>query len=319
MTISPIAPELPRDRYGRPLVKPVDGGKPVPYTRCTTYVDCLDDKFNLQKWQQRMVATGLAQRPDLLLAVSTAGDDKRKLDQICDGAREHAGASAAATTGTALHALTEAIDRGQDLPPVPEAYLADLEAYKRATAELEAVHIEQFSVVDDLKIGGTSDRVVTDRDGRLRIADVKTGSIQWGMGKIAMQLAVYAHSVGYDFQTGKRFDLGDIDTTTGIVIHLPAGKGTCELVEVDLTAGWEAVQLATQVRAWRSRKDLSHSRLTKVDQPNPLVDRLANEIATAMRVDDLSRLWTNNQQAWTPDLTALAAARKNVLEHKLAG
>ena len=33
------ASAVPRDRYDRPLIRPPDDGKPVPYTRCTTYVD----------------------------------------------------------------------------------------------------------------------------------------------------------------------------------------------------------------------------------------------------------------------------------------
>src|SRR5689334_2925212 len=64
------APQVPRDRWQRPLVVPPKGGKPVAYTRCTTFVGCLEDTFNLSRWQQRMVALGLNDRPDLLLAVA---------------------------------------------------------------------------------------------------------------------------------------------------------------------------------------------------------------------------------------------------------
>lgn len=127
------AKTVERDRYGRPLIVPVRGGKAKAYTRCTTFVDCLDDKFNLQQWQQRMVALGLASRPDLLLAVSAHAEDKNHLNRITGEARDAAAASAAATTGTAIHALTEKIDRGEELPPIPEAYRADLEAYRRET------------------------------------------------------------------------------------------------------------------------------------------------------------------------------------------
>ncbi|KQP24317.1 hypothetical protein [Aeromicrobium sp. Leaf272] len=182
MTITTPSPDIDRDRYGRPLITPPEGGKPTAYTRCTTFVDCLEDKFTLQKWQQRMVATGLANRADLLLAVSAAGDDKRKLDSICADAREAAGASGAATTGTALQALTELIDRGQPLPALPEAARADLEAYAAATAHLTATHIEQFTVVDKLKVGGTADRVVQ-VNGVSYMADIKTDSIEWAWAR----------------------------------------------------------------------------------------------------------------------------------------
>lgn len=319
-TITGPAAGIQRDRYGRPMVMPPGGGKAVAYTRCTTYVDALEDKYNLQQWMQRMVATGLAQRPDLLLAVTSATDDKRKLDDLCGQAREHAGASASATTGTALHSLTELIDRGETLPAVPEAYRADLDAYRRATEGLRPVHIEQFTVLDDLMIGGTPDRVVDDGSGRLRIADVKTGGIRFGLGKIAMQLAVYARSTGYRIETGERFELGDIDQSTGIIIHLPAGKGECELVEVDLEAGWQGVQLATQVRQWRKRKDLARPR--RPSQParapgppapfggNP---DLAEAIATAIDPTVIRQLWADHQASWTDDLTQLASARVALL------
>ena len=165
MTIVTPGPELPRDRYGRPLVVPPQGGKPVAYTRCTTYIDVLEDKYNLNLWSQRNVALGLASRPDLLLSVSAHREDKKALNRICDDAREAASASAAATRGTALHALTELVDRGQPLPPLPANAQASLDAYVEATAHLKATHIEQFCVQDHLKIGGTPDRVVTFEGG----------------------------------------------------------------------------------------------------------------------------------------------------------
>jgi hypothetical protein len=40
-------------------------------------------------------------------------------------------------------------------------------------------------------------------------------------------------------------------------MHLPVGKATCTLYEVDIAAGWEAVQLAVAVREWRKRNDLA--------------------------------------------------------------
>src|SRR4051812_961950 len=196
MTIDIVSPpvEVPRDRYGRPLVVPNTGGKPVPYTRCTTFVDCLEDKFNLQKWEKRMVALGLADRPDLLLAAAAHRDDKNKLNEICDNAKEAAKASASATTGTALHALTEQHDRGQTLGVLPADAKADLAAYVAATEPFEHLGIEEFVVHDGFKIGGTFDRLVR-YNGQTYIADLKTGSVDFGMGKIAMQLAVYARSV----------------------------------------------------------------------------------------------------------------------------
>lgn len=273
--IDPPAPTIPRDKWDRPMVVPPGGGKPTAYTRATVFVDCLDDKYNLQRWQQRMVALGLAERPDLLLAVaSTHRDDKPALDRLTGQAQEAARAHAAATTGTALHRLTEQMDRGQGLWVVPPAYQADLDAYAQATAKLDAVLIEQFVVNDALKIGGTPDRIVR-YQGRAYVADLKTGSVDWGAGKFAMQLAVYAHSTPYDYRTAERTPYPcDVDQERGIIIHLPAGEGRCAMYWLDLAAGWEGVALAGQVRAWRRRGKLltRWDSSTVVDKPVDTVD-----------------------------------------------
>lgn len=302
------SPQIPRDRYGRPLIVPPDGGKAVAYTRCTTFVDCLDDKTNLSKWMQRKVAQGLAMRPDLLMAIATLDDPdgrgKAELNRICEAAMEAAQSKAAATTGTALHKFTERLDLGQDVGHVPTEYAADLTAYTKATAGLEVVAVENFVVLDSHRVGGTFDRLVK-HNGRLTIADVKTGSIDYSMGKIAMQLAIYAHAQGYDADGGRRTPLGDVDLEQALVIHLPAGKGKCDLVPVDIAAGWEAIPLAQQVRDWRTRKWAT----TPLAAATGLPDLIASATTTA----DLYDLWVANQSAWTDELTQMAAARKAAL------
>lgn len=305
--------QIKRDGWGRPLVVPEGGGKPVAYTRCTTFVSVLEDTFNLQKWMQRMVAVGLAKRPDLHLQVaSLAGDpdaNKRDLDKACDAAREAAAATAAATTGTALHQLTELMDRGQDVGIVPEAYKADLDAYRDATAHFKHLHIEQFCVQDPLKIGGTPDRIV-EVGGKRYIADVKTGSIEYGIGKIAMQLAVYARSRTYNVETAKR-DVHGAELDKGIIIHLPAGEGRCELHWVDLLEGWAGVRYAKDVRAWRAKKFRDLTEPYRVPDTD-LALRMA--IATAATVEALNGLWSTNTDRWGPDHTKLAAERKAALQ-----
>jgi hypothetical protein len=299
--LDPFA-EVPRDRFGRPLIIPADGGKPVAYTRCTTYVGCLEDTFNLAKWQQRMVAQGLAARPDLLLAVSAHSDDKKKLDQLCADALEAAKGSAAATTGTALHRLSERVDRGEDVT-IPDVAKDDIAAYLAATGRFGKQQIEVLTVHDDLKVAGTPDRVLLVDDEPV-IADLKTGSIDFGIGKIAMQLALYSRSSIYDINTGARKPL-HVNQDRALVIHLPAGTGQCNLVWVDIQAGWEAVQLATQVRAWRARKDLA--------TPYAPVDWIAAVIEVAGNVEALTDLWRDHADQWQPHHTALAAARKKEL------
>ena len=311
MTIVTPPPAIERDRYNRPLVFPPSGGKKVAYTRCTTYIDVLDDKYNLQKWMQRMVALGLAARPDLLLGVQAHREDKKALDRYCDEAREAAAANAAATTGTALHALTELIDRGQELPAgLAPGVLASLEKYREATEALTATHIEQFCVQDHLKIGGTPDRVVK-HQGTAYIADLKTGSIEWGILKIAMQLAVYARSHTYDITTGKRGE-HNADLNRGLIIHLPVvedpADAVCTLHWVDIMAGWHSVIVARDVR---EKRKLKFTDLTEPFGPD-LAEQLAASVPLEAQIeacataDDVRALWSKHAAEWSDDLTEVA-------------
>lgn len=333
--------EIQRDNWGRPLVLLPDLSERVPYTRCTTYVGPLEDQFALGKWQQRKVAEGLATRPDLLLWVNSLGPEpphreadaldrwKKAMDTACEDAIEAARAHAAATIGSALHKLTERIDRGEDVGRVPEQYRPHMVAYLAATAHLHPVHIEQFSVLDELRIGGTPDRVVTiDGEDGLFIADIKTGTLNFGVGKMCMQLAVYAHSVPYDPATDQRHPYTQpVHQDRGLIIGLSGETGLVELRWVDLAAGWEAVQLATQVRAWRSRKALSRLAsqviaVPPVEVPVPVPElppaaeaALLVAIDQATSTDELVELWRAAQVrgVWTVEHTARAAARKAVL------
>ena len=294
-------PEIRRDRWGRPLVTPPEGGKPVAYTRCTTYVGSVEDTYNLSRWQMRMVALGLADRRDLLLAAAAHRDDKTKLNKVCEDALEAAKGHAAATTGTALHAITETHDRGNSVGILPDEAKADLDAYVAATTALKPIHIEQFMVLDRLKIGGTPDRISRYSDGKRYVTDLKTGSIEFGFLKIAAQLAVYARSTPYDVEAGRRMDHHGAELDKGIIIHLPAGSATCTLYWVDLLAGWEVVRLAKSLREKRAWP--SGSLYTPVvSEVPPLADR----ITTATSPDAVRALWRDHASEWTDELTQLA-------------
>ena len=328
-TLNTPAPEIGRDRYGRPLVIPPAGGKPIAYTRCTTYIDVIEDKFNLQKWMQRQVAVGLSLRPDLALSVMANRDNKTELDRICTAAREAAGSSAAATTGTTVHGLTELIDRGLPVPDhLPPAIVASLEKYQEATAALKATHIEQFTVQDPLQIGGTPDRIVAvDGEPGRFIADIKTGSIEWGAFKIAMQMAVYARSKVYDIATGDRSDHG-ADITKALIIHLPAvtdpAEARCDLHWIDIETGWQGVLVARDVRrerkhsfnqlttpfggdhqsAHQASKAARASEKAAAAAPQTVADR----IKACKSADDVKAVWVTYASEWSDELTEAAKA-----------
>lgn len=314
-----------RDRWGRPLIAPPEGGKPVAYTRCTTFVGALDDTFNLMRWKQRQTAAGLALRPDLALRVTSLGaqpDDeraakqwKRDMDDVCEQAMEAAGSSKAATIGTSLHTLTENIDKGWDVP-APDGFTHHLDNYRRATEGFEPVHIEQFVVHDGYRIGGTADRVYREKaTGRLVIGDLKSGNITFPH-KIAMQLAVYANSVMYDPETGARTPWEDVDLETALIVHLDAKTGDCNLHWVNILDGWEAVALAAKVRTWRDFKGLT-SPVPTPEQAADAIERvlLGGEqaldvaIAHAASVDQLIGLKQSSADLWTDHHTTLLRER----------
>lgn len=206
-----------------------------------------------------MVAKGLALRKDLYLAATaTSLENKFKLGQIADQAMEAAGASEKAAIGTELHALTELVDRGEDLPVLPDEHQASLDAYREIACRFEMVAAERFMVCDELQAAGTPDRLVRslfDHRPDVQVYDVKTNSSSYYLSKYAVQLALYAHSEFYDPATDIRTPVS-IDQNTAWIAWMPQGEGRAELFLVDISAGWEAALLAADVRKWQKKKGL---------------------------------------------------------------
>lgn len=265
------AVEIKRDRWGRPLITPPGGGKPIGYTRASSLGSALEDNYGLTLWKQRMTALGVASRRDLVLAANANREDKNELNKVVEQAMEAAQSSARASIGTSMHAYAEMVDRGQDPGYIPEEFAADLAAYRALTEPLfEHIAIEQFCVCDELKVAGTPDRVSRLRQpltapddttipaGDVVITDEKTsGSMDFGAIKFAVQLAVYAHGTAYDPATGDRTPWPGLPRHDwALIVHCPAGEGTAQLYWVNVAAGWDLAQLSVHVRGQRSRKDL---------------------------------------------------------------
>lgn len=301
--------QIKRDRWGRPLIVPAEGGKAVGYQRVTTFIKVMESSFGLEAWKLRQVACGLASRPDLRKGVDAHapgyldGDenDKKTLDDICKQALEAAASQGKATVGTALHRITERIDRGQPMT-VPDWAQADIDAYRRATESFGWVHIERMHVNDQLHVAGTPDRIAL-VDGVPTVVDLKTGSF-WA-SSCATQLGIYANSALYDIRTAERIPT-DYRKDRALVIHLPAGSGECRLRWVDIAAGWqEASEWAPRAHAWQKRKDLDLGDYT------PAPPDFAGLAALAGSVDDLTALYEQAEAAgcWN-DLVKQAFSRR---------
>lgn len=267
---------IPRDRYGRYVLPDPETGQTRTWTRVTTIAGSLKDRYGLEKWAQRNLVYGLGQRQALYAqAAASSLDDRTTLDEIARRAQEAADSSAGADLGSALHTFTERIDQGEPDVVVPAPYDRDIAAYRTAldTLGITAVPdgIERVVALPELGVCGTLDRIVTaPARGLPLIGDVKTAKdkpdgrggtlntvLRYGMVDIPLQLAMYAHATHWwDTDTGQWQEKPAVDQTVALVFHVPAGAGVCRIYEVDISAGWQAVQLAFDIKTWRGRGDL---------------------------------------------------------------
>jgi hypothetical protein len=182
-------------------------------------------------------------------------------------------------------------------------------------------------VHDEWKVAGTADRIGRNPNGRLQIYDIKTGSIDYPH-KMAMQLAMYARSLPYDIATDERGQPEPgLDLNTGVIIHLPAGQGRCDLYEINIGQGWGACLIAHQVWRWRAQKDLTHKigddRETVWEKANTNTPTVFAPIAwlklveLASSVEQLRQLWNEarDHDALTEDFRAAAQKRSEQLRN----
>lgn len=259
-----VRPEPRRDQWGRYLITPAAGGKPVGHTRVTTLAKTLDDTFALGEWGKRVVACGMAARPDLVaLAHGARPDEKQRLHEVIKAAEEAGGANERRRLGTALHSMCERVDLGlMTLDDVLPQHQDDVAAYLRAISEagVEIVPewVERIVVLpfDGQPAAGTFDRGVRTPEPEPLIADLKTGtSVEFGAASIAIQLAAYANAeTMWDPRTDTHEPNPAWNKAKALVIHLPAGEARCAIFEIDIASGWEAMTLVHQVRAFRKRK-----------------------------------------------------------------
>lgn len=264
----PPRPQVPRDRFGRPVVPPRAGGPARAWTRATTIAETLDDRWALEQWKMRQVLIGACLREDLVqLAAVTDHEDRNALNGIVDQLLDAAQSNARANVGTAVHAAVEHWARTGE---IIDKFSVDVEAVaaalNQAGATVDRDHVEQFVVNETVEAAGTFDLRVS-IDGRWHIADLKTGSsVEWAQRAFAVQLAVYAgHTSTWDPMSGEHGDPLDVDQHRGIIIHCPAGSGNARLWWVDLEAGREALEHALWVRRWRGRRNL----LTEIASGGP--------------------------------------------------
>lgn len=248
------------DGYGRYKLTHPDTGKPVKWTRATTFAKVISDTYALNKYDQRLVLLGTTMQPDLRDRAhgKHVRADKNLLDSLADDLRKAAGGGVAANKGTIIHGFTEAVDHAWHTPAGPRSVLATVPpeyrpivgTYIRLLEEtgLEPIpYLTEFTTAaKQFEIAGTSDNgykvtkplTVALRRGEVQlspgeyvIGDKKSGrSLKFAQREIAIQLAIYAQGVN----TSGRFDWGTrtwdpeplpdgakVRTDVGLIVHLP--------------------------------------------------------------------------------------------------
>lgn len=251
--------EPKRDRWGRYILTDPTTGEEKPWIRATTVARTIDNMFGINNWEKRMIVLGLVARDDLLdLAYASDPEDKKQLDELCEAALKAAKSDIRSNQGTALHKFTARADAGK-LTRSPRQWQDDLDAYDAFKTEHGIIThpsmIERITVVPELEVAGTMDRIVK-HEGQPKIADLKTGgSLEHGQMSISMQLAIYAHGAGlWNEDKATWSPMPDVSQTEGLIMYLPAGEASPSLIRVDLIRGWEMAKVAKMVYDWRKDK-----------------------------------------------------------------
>lgn len=236
------------------------GGKA--YSRTTKFIDVVDDKEGLIRWLNRKTLLGAALTPGLGAKVIDVEDpDSREgkalLDRYVKEAQDSAHADLKALAGTSIHEVFEDYDEGRDTGFLLDEVQVLLDAYKVATKDLEMVGVELFGVEDTYEVAGTLDRLAYEPlTGRLLVADNKTGSIA-GVGKIARQLAFYAHMKRYDPQTFERtpytYNGLEVDRERALIIHAPSDGDYCNVYEVNIAEAWQDIETCRAIYDIRNK------------------------------------------------------------------
>ena len=337
-----VRPDVPRDRFTRYLLPvPGDESRERAFTRATTVAGSLDDKYNVGRWRERLIAEGFRAQPELLESVDLMADDRDRRDSLQDAAEKAflaAGGGDAAARGTQLHTCTELVDTGVwTVDDVPDEYRKEVAAY-RAALDKHGITVHPDSVERILyhsagDIVGTADRIpVTLPDGTTMVADVKSGrDLSYAWGSISMQLSIYADAdamAEWDEATNTYTWTGVpvVNKDYALVFHIPVDQGRCDVHLLDLRPGRMAVDLALDVREYRRKKGLarplsvgqyglpkapnaSEATVSETTAPTTTEEDIYAALDACKSQDDMAAVWQTHKDAWQDRYTEYGLAR----------
>jgi hypothetical protein len=258
------------------------------FRRVTTLIKKVEtDTHALEEWKKRQVLLGAARRNDIVLGVKALGEvpplgwsqqAKKQLGKWAEECMTAAGSDEGRINGTAVHDLTERVDRGEPIEDVarglPTITANDLRAYAklRELNGWKSVEIERTVVCDELEVAGSFDRIDLipgltallgpgtcqyanepghgwHGPGELReelpvIVDVKTeGNPLYNGLHIGPQLAIYSRARRMWLPTPEYVAAPCVRQDVAVIVHV---RGKAIPYFVDLTAGWEAAQAAVR-------------------------------------------------------------------------
>jgi hypothetical protein len=318
---SGISGNAPYVRNGRYRIIDPEGGRPVTWSRVTTFASTLADRYGLEQWGNRMVVHGIGKRLDLYaLARTIDKDDSKELNRIAAAAKDAACVDEGANLGTAFHHVAQRIrEAGLRLDglAIPGEYLGIAKTYVDTFARWDitpTVHNELYVAIPELRLVGRFDGLVDCRGYRYIFDDKTAKSLDFSLLEISIQLACYAHAaVMWDHESDQWVDMPVVAQDAALVLHTRTGEGTVDLVPIDIEKGWRHAATARDVReARRTAKQLVLP--VDVGLPSRTVDEVVTDAALRARADaatsleQLSALWRECVAAgtWTDDLASHA-------------
>lgn len=276
-------PWISRD-YG-PLDWPQGEDKPLNgflYERPSDISGNLDTKENLSPYQQCQVVVGLmldsayggALALQFKALVSEHGlktweNAKGDVKDLLKQSRAKGGEEWKSGIGSGFHRYAHLRDIGAEVILPTKEIEPWLDCYEEAMQRFEVLDDECFIVCDDLdnpdspddiQCAGNFDRLLRDKEtGEVMIGDIKTGrqDNEFAM-KVHIQLAIYAHGVHYEQETGRRWPIHEeLSLTKGVMIHVPlqgGGDPCCDIYPVDLVEGWRLAKQSRDITAARKMR-----------------------------------------------------------------
>jgi hypothetical protein len=286
-----------RRANGAPMVShPTEPGKNARYSRPSGYGKVLDDENSLVDWRIWKAMQGVAKSKSLQAAVgATAEEDKDERKRLRELALDRGSANEAADSGTALHKMTQRFETPGDYFEPPEEFLPDLQAYADVLSKygLMSEYIEVHMVNDGFRAAGTADRIYrttvpleapdgsTLPAGTLILGDIKTGKkMDFSLPGYCVQCAIYASGVMYDIHTESRIDTPEINQEWALLIHMPVGKGWCELLWINIPLGLHGAWISQEVKNWQKKWKNGTYDCYKVQVPSHGSDTAVAEVAT---------------------------------------